>query len=92
MVKRIPDTDAAVAIVGNFKLMLKIEIDVAAKRERLDKEIARLSGEIAKAQGKLGNAGFVGRAPAQVVEQERKRMDDFSATLSQLRAQRAKLG
>ncbi|MDE2117085.1 MAG: valine--tRNA ligase [Betaproteobacteria bacterium] len=88
----LPDTDAAIAIVGDFKLMLKIEIDVAAERERLDKEITRLSGEIAKAQGKLGNASFVERAPAQVVEQERKRLDDFGATLMQLQAQRSKLG
>ena len=88
----LPDTDAAVAIVGDFRLMLKIEIDVAAERERLDKEIARLSGEIVKAHGKLGNASFVERAPAQVVEQERKRLDDFDSMLRQLQAQRTKLG
>ncbi len=87
----LPDTDAAVAIVGDFKLMLKIEIDVVAERERLDKEITRLSGEIAKAQGKLSNTSFVERAPAQVVEQERKRLDDFCAMLIQLQAQRTKL-
>ncbi len=92
VLNELPDTDAAVAIVGNFKLMLKIEIDVVAERERLDKEIARLAGEITKAQGKLNNASFVDRAPAQVVEQERKRLDDFCATLMQLQAQRTKLG
>ena len=92
IVTDLPDGDAAVAIVGNFKLMLKVEIDVAVERERLDKEIARLANEVAKTEAKLGNESFVARAPAAVVEQEKKRMSDFGATLIQLQAQRVKLG
>jgi valyl-tRNA synthetase len=88
----LPSDEAAVAIVGAYRLMLKVEIDVPAERERLDKEIARIIGEVAKTEGKLGNESFVARAPAAVVEQEKKRMSDFSATLVQLQAQRVKLG
>ena len=91
IVKDLPEADAPVALAGEFKLMLKIEIDVAAEKERLAKEIARLEGEISKANGKLTNESFVARAPAAVVEQEKARVAEFSASLEKLKTQLQKL-
>ena len=83
---------APVAVQGDTRLALHVEIDVAAEKERLGKEIKRLEGEIAKAQAKLGNESFVARAPAAVVEQEKQRVADFSAALTRVKDQFQRLG
>ncbi len=91
IVERLPNADAPIAIVNEIRLMLKIEINKDEELGRLAKEIARISGEIIKAQGKLGNANFVARAPQVVVEQEKARLSDFEITLEKLQVQHLKL-
>ena len=87
----LPESDSPVAVVGNSRLMLQIEVDPDAERERLKKEAARLEGEITRARANLGNASFVERAPAKVVAQERERLAGFEATLAKVNAQLDKL-
>ncbi|MDP9098260.1 MAG: valine--tRNA ligase [Verrucomicrobiota bacterium] len=85
-----PDAGVPVAVtpIGELYLVLATA-DKSAERERLDKEIARLEGELRTVDGKLLNASFVERAPATVVEEHRKRQADFSDQLAQLRQARA---
>ena len=91
-VDSLPQSNSPVAVINNARLMLHVEVDITAERERLKKEIARQESEIAKAKIKLANHDFVERAPAQVIAQEKKRLADFGATLEKLTAQLEKLG
>ena len=88
----LPAAGAPVSIVGEYRLMLKIEVNMSAERERLHKERLRLEAEIAKAQGKLDNPGFVERAPPLIVAQEKERLARFAATLAKVNEQLQQLG
>ncbi len=91
LVAALPDADAPVAVAGGARVMLKVEIDVAAERERLGKEITKLDAEIVKAGAKLENASFVDRAPPAVVAQEKERLAGFVSKVAAMRGQLVKL-
>jgi valyl-tRNA synthetase len=92
IVDALPANDAPVQMVGTFKLMLEIKVDPVQERARLDKEIARLEGEVSKATAKLGTPAFADKAPSAVVAQERERLAGFVSALEKNKAQRNRVG
>jgi valyl-tRNA synthetase len=82
---------APVSVVGNVRLCLFIEVDAAAEKVRLAKEITRLETEMVKAKGKLENEAFVAKAPPAVITQERQRLADFEDTLHKVKDQLKRL-
>jgi valyl-tRNA synthetase len=77
-------TSTIVFPAGRAQVELAGLIDVEAELARLGKERDRLAGDLQRVEGKLGNASFVERAPAEVVERERTRRGELLATRSQL--------
>jgi valyl-tRNA synthetase len=80
-----------VATTSLGELFLIVEVDHAAERERLDKEIVKLEEELRTVENKLENRPFVERAPAAVVEEHRQRQKNFLEQLSKLKQAREQL-
>ena len=83
---------SAAAIVGDMRLLIPLAglIDVEAEKARLDKEIKRLEGEIAKSNAKLANFGP--NTPAAVIDQEKLRVAERTTQVTGLREQLERLG
>jgi valyl-tRNA synthetase len=73
-----------VATVGPVKILSSAEIDAEAIGARLDARRQELRAEVARAEGKLGNDKFVARAPVEVVEEERQKLQRYRAELEEL--------
>ena len=85
-------TPTALTPFGELFLPLDGLVDVEAERNRISKELEKMTKEIAKSNAKLSNASFVDRAPAAVVEQERARLAEWESKKTQLEAMLASLG
>ncbi|MBB5352040.1 valyl-tRNA synthetase [Haloferula luteola] len=85
-------TPASLTGLGEFYMPLEGLIDVEAEKDRLGKEMEKIRKEVAKSESKLGNASFVERAPAEVVEQEKSRLDEWKTKLGQLQEMLEALG
>jgi valyl-tRNA synthetase len=66
-------------------------VDLDAERERLDKEIAKVAKDVGALEGRLGNAGFVAKAPEKVVAGFREKLAAAKLKLEQLEQARGAL-
>ncbi len=84
---------SATALVGDMEILVPMAgfIDKEAELARLNKEIEKLNKEAARINGKLGNANFVDRAPAAVVEKEKEKLADYTGALEKLQTQAEKI-
>jgi valyl-tRNA synthetase len=84
---------AATALVGDMAVLVPLKgfIDKDAEAARLGKELNRLEGEVARIGGKLSNESFTAKAPAAVIAQEQKKLDDAKAAQAKLQEQLEKL-
>ena len=80
---------AATALVGELEILVPMTdlIDKDAELARLGREVEKLEKDVARIQGKLGNASFVDKAPAAVVEKEREKMQAQQQALDKLQEQ-----
>ena len=76
---------ASIAVPGGTVAVLASDdVDLGAAERRLDEQRATLRAEIARAEKKLANAGFVAKAPAAVVDGERAKLERLRAELETL--------
>jgi len=89
----VPAPAAATALLGTMKLLVPLEglIDPHAEIARLEKRLGREQAERARLAQKLDNTGFVSRAPAELVEEERRRLQDLDRACGQLETQLERL-
>jgi valyl-tRNA synthetase len=74
----------AMATVGGVELIASEGVDAAAVEQRIEERREKLRGEVKRGEGKLSNEGFVAKAPADVVDEEREKLAAYKAELEEL--------
>ncbi len=83
---------AVVSAAAEAFIPLEELVDIEKERERNDKEIARVEGDIKRAEGKLNNAGFMAKAPARVIAEEKEKLEAARTMLARLQQRKTDLG
>jgi valyl-tRNA synthetase len=84
---------AATAVVDGGEIFIPLEgiIDLDAERQRIQKELEHVASMVESTERKLANESFVVRAPKEVVDKEREKLEHFKGTLEKLRKNLAAL-
>jgi len=85
--------ESATALIGEMKLLIPMAglIDKEAEQARLGKELDKKRGDLERTEKKLGNASFVDKAPAAVVDKEKAKAEDLRSAITQLEEQLTKI-
>ena len=84
-------TVSAVTEIAEIYVPLGELVDLEKEKARLALEIERINGEIERAQGKLNNPNFVGKAPQKLVDAEREKVAKYEDMKAKCLAQLASL-
>ena len=74
----------AVASVGPVEVLASDQLDAAAVKARIEARREELRAEVSRAEGKLANRGFIDKAPQEVVEEERAKLERYRGELEEL--------
>ena len=87
------DDNAVNVVVEGATIYIPLDdlVDREKEIERLEKELKTLEGEIKRVEGKLSNQGFVSKAPAKVIEEEKAKGEKYAKMLEEVKASLAKL-
>jgi valyl-tRNA synthetase len=80
-------------VVTGAEILLPLAglIDIQQELNRLEKELKTLDAEVNRVQKKLSNQGFIGKAPAHVIEEERNKEKDYLEKQEKVKARLAEL-
>ena len=84
---------SATQLVGPLEVLVPLAgfIDKEAESKRLNKEIEKIEKEIMRIEMKLSQSAFVDKAPKEVVELERSRLNDYGMAMNKLKAKRSEI-
>ena len=85
--------DAVSCAVENATIYMPFAelVDIAKEIERLTKEKEKMIKEVERVEKKLSNAGFVSKAPANVIEEEKAKGEKYKAVLAQIEERLAQM-